>query len=212
MDKKQIILIGGGGHCKSCIDVIEQTGQYEIAGIIDLPHKLGQRTSGYEVIGNDADIERFASQGFCFVITMGQVKSAAPRKRLFEHLKQIDAAIESIISPRAYLAKGVTIGEGSIVMHGVHVIESVKIGANCILNTACTVEHDAVVGNHCHISTHAIVNGECAVGDECFIGSNSVISNQISVASQCVIGAGSVVAKNIYEQGTYVGNPARKIL
>lgn len=35
--KEQIILIGGGGHCKSCIDVIEQEGKYQIAGIVDLP-------------------------------------------------------------------------------------------------------------------------------------------------------------------------------
>ena len=33
---KKIILIGGGGHCKSCIDVIEQEGKYRIAGIVDM--------------------------------------------------------------------------------------------------------------------------------------------------------------------------------
>ncbi len=27
--------MGGGGHCKSCIDVIEQEGKYKIAGIVD---------------------------------------------------------------------------------------------------------------------------------------------------------------------------------
>ena len=33
--KKNIILIGGGGHCKSCIDVIEAEDKFEIAGIVD---------------------------------------------------------------------------------------------------------------------------------------------------------------------------------
>jgi hypothetical protein len=28
-----IVLIGGGGHCKSVIDVIEQQGEYKIVGI-----------------------------------------------------------------------------------------------------------------------------------------------------------------------------------
>jgi len=48
--KEKIILIGGGGHCKSCIDVVEQQGKYQIAGIVDLPEKLHQKLLGYEVI------------------------------------------------------------------------------------------------------------------------------------------------------------------
>ena len=35
-----IILIGGGGHCRSAIDVIEQDSQFRIVGIIDKPEKL----------------------------------------------------------------------------------------------------------------------------------------------------------------------------
>ncbi|MBI4309254.1 MAG: acetyltransferase, partial [Candidatus Omnitrophica bacterium] len=35
MVKKNLILIGGGGHCKSCIDVIESENKFKIAGIVD---------------------------------------------------------------------------------------------------------------------------------------------------------------------------------
>lgn len=51
--KEKIILIGGGGHCKSCIDVIEQQGEYQIAGIVDMPKNLYQKVVGYEVIATD---------------------------------------------------------------------------------------------------------------------------------------------------------------
>ena len=37
--KEKIILIGGGGHCRACIDVIEQEGRFTIAGIVDVPEK-----------------------------------------------------------------------------------------------------------------------------------------------------------------------------
>ncbi len=33
MDK--IILVGAGGHARSCIDVIELTGFYKIAGLVE---------------------------------------------------------------------------------------------------------------------------------------------------------------------------------
>ena len=48
---KKIILVGGGGHCKSVIDVIEQEGKFKIAGIIDRPNLLGSKILGYKFIG-----------------------------------------------------------------------------------------------------------------------------------------------------------------
>ena len=53
--KEKIILVGGGGHCKSCIDVIEQEGAYQIAGVVDVPEKLHQKILGYEIIATDDD-------------------------------------------------------------------------------------------------------------------------------------------------------------
>ena len=54
---KEIILIGGGGHCKSVIDVIEQQGHFSISGIVDKPELFGTDVLGYPVIGNDSDLE-----------------------------------------------------------------------------------------------------------------------------------------------------------
>ncbi len=50
MSKPKLILIGGGGHCKSCIDVIEQEDKFEIAGILDVPEKKGERILNYEIL------------------------------------------------------------------------------------------------------------------------------------------------------------------
>ena len=54
--KEDLILIGGGGHCKSCIDVIELEDKYRIAGIVDLPEKLGQFLMGYSYLAVDDDL------------------------------------------------------------------------------------------------------------------------------------------------------------
>jgi FlaA1/EpsC-like NDP-sugar epimerase len=55
MIKPKIILIGAGGHCRSCIDVIEQQDRFEILGIVD---KAGQDEPsgvlGYPLIGTVA--------------------------------------------------------------------------------------------------------------------------------------------------------------
>ena len=43
MKSKPLVLIGGGGHCKSCIDVIEASDQFVIKGILDIEPKLGEK-------------------------------------------------------------------------------------------------------------------------------------------------------------------------
>ena len=68
--KNSLILIGGGGHCKSCIDVVEQEGCYTIAGILDKAEMVGTHVLDYPVIGTDEEIARLA-QNHCFLIQRG---------------------------------------------------------------------------------------------------------------------------------------------
>ena len=87
---KKIFLIGGGGHCRSCIDVIEScTNQYEINGIFDLPEKLGEKIFGFQIIGSDEDIEKYIEDDHYFLITVGQIKSPSLRVNIFDRLKKI---------------------------------------------------------------------------------------------------------------------------
>jgi len=209
--KDNLILIGGGGHCKSCIDVIEGTALFHIAGILDLPEKKGAKVLNYEVIGSDEEIPQFVDQGYTFLITLGQIRSAKVRKNLFHRLQALNAKIATIYATGAYVSRYAKLGPGTIVMHGVMINAGATIGENCILNTGCTIEHDVQIGSHCHISTQAVINGDCKVGDEVFIGSNATLLSQVEVGSQVIIGAGSLLLKTVFTQGTYVGNPAKFI-
>lgn len=209
--KKNIVLIGGGGHCKSCIEVIESTGIYNIIGILDLPSELGKKVLGYEVIGNDDDYLRYREEGCCFLITAGQIKSAGLRRRIFCKLESIGAEIETVIASTAKVSINAKIRKGTIVMHQSFINAGVNIGENCIINTRALVEHDTVIGSHSHLSTNAVVNGDCKVGNEVFIGSASCIANGITLNDNVVIGSGSNVIRNIISEGVYLGNPAKKI-
>jgi len=211
MKMKKIILIGGGGHCKACIDVIESDGKYQIEGILDLPEKLGEQILNYKVIGKDGDISKFAKQGFSFLITVGHLGNSNLRIKLFKEVKKLGGVLPVIISPSAITSKYATIQEGTIVMHQVIVNADARIGVNCIINNKALIEHDAEIGNNTHISTGAIVNGACKVGENVLVGSASVIKHLISVKANTIIGAGSVVVKDIKESGVFVGCPAKKI-
>jgi len=191
--KPKILLIGGGGHCKSIIDVIEAEGTYTIAGIIDQKECIGQKVLGYEIIGCDDDLEELFIHSKHAVITVGQIKSPDIRIKIFNTLKSIGYQLPAIISPFAYISKHSTIDEGTIIMHHALINVGVKIGRNCIINSKALIEHDATIEDHCHISTGAIVNGGTVVGQGTFFGSNAVSKEYAIVAEKSFIKAGSVV-------------------
>ncbi|HUH18007.1 NeuD/PglB/VioB family sugar acetyltransferase [Albibacterium sp.] len=202
--KESIILIGGGGHCKSCIDVIEQEGKYRIAGIIDIKEKAGQTLLGYPFIGTDDDLPLLVGKYKNALITVGQIKSAVLRIKLYNYLKELNAFLPVILSPLAYLSKHALVEEGSIIMHHALINAEACIGANNIINSKVLIEHEAILGNHCHVSTSSKINGQVIIGDECFIGSGVTIANNIEIANKVIIPAGTTVFKSIKKSGIYI--------
>ena len=205
--KRPLILIGGGGHCKSVIEVAE-SADYEIKGILDMPDEVGKEVlPGHKVIGTDDEIPQYVEE--CdFIITVGFIKNPALRIKLYNKVKAAGGRLATIIASTAHVSKYAELGEGTVIMHHAFVNAGAKIGDNCIINTFVNIEHDAEVGNQCHISTGTMVNGECKIGENCFIGSQSVCANCIDIASDIIVGAGSVVRKSIRVKGIYAGNPA----
>ncbi|MBL4652674.1 MAG: NeuD/PglB/VioB family sugar acetyltransferase [Flavobacteriales bacterium] len=208
--KTEIILIGGGGHCKSVIDVIEFTELYQIIGILDVVEKMGNVVSGYKIIGSVELIPELLEKGSSFCISLGQMKSSEKRVKYFELISNLGGDLPVIISPKATISKNVLIGSGTVIHHNCVLNTESIIGKNCIVNTGAVIEHESKVGNHCHVSTGAYVNGQCVIGEGVFIGSKSVVSNNVHISNNSVIGVGSVVVKSIENTGVYFGNPAIK--
>lgn len=203
---KPLILVGGGGHCKSVIEVAESVG-YDVLGVLDMPEDGGKPILDTKVIGTDDDIPSFVDRAE-FVITVGFIKNPATRIKLYNRIKEAGGKLATIVASTAYVSKYATLGEGTVVMHQSFVNAGAIVGNNVILNTFTNIEHDAVIGDQCHISTGVMVNGDCKVGNNCFIGSQSVLANGITVGDDIIVGAGSFVRKSIAEKGIYSGNPA----
>ncbi|MFD1551236.1 acetyltransferase [Putridiphycobacter roseus] len=210
MNKKAIILIGGGGHCKSCIDVIESTNEFEIAGIVDSQLALGETVFGYPVLGKDEDLATLRKKYEHALITVGQIRSAKVRIKIFELLQSLEFNLPNIVAATAHIGKNVQLGQGTIVMHQVLVNSDTTIGDNCIINSKALVEHDCKVGDHTHISTAATINGTVTIGSECFIGSRVSFVNNIDITDNVFIGINSTISKSITEPGMYLRNPVKK--
>lgn len=204
-----IILIGGGGHCLSCIDVIMLENRFEIIGILETSDKIGTMLSGIKIIGTDDDIPDLISRCHNFLITIGQIKSSEKRFNIYNMVKSYGGNFPVIISPKAYVSSSATIDEGSIIMHKSLINTRASIGKNCIINTGALIEHEVTIGDFCHISTQAVVNGQVFVGKNSFIGSNSVIANNLTLPDKVILAAGASLLRRPEKSGIYIGNPAR---
>jgi sugar O-acyltransferase (sialic acid O-acetyltransferase NeuD family) len=190
--KPNLVLIGGGGHCVSVIDIIENGNKFNILGILD-SNILENNILGYKILGDDNLIPELVNENTYFFITVGQIKSYSTRKKIAEILIENKAKLATIISTLAYVSQHATIGEGSIIMNGAFVNAKTTIGKNCIINTKSNVEHGVSIGDFCHISTCAVVNGDSVIGNGTFIGSNATISNDISIKENSIISAGKFI-------------------
>ena len=190
---KEIILIGGGGHCKSVIDVIEQEGKFQIIGIVDKPELLGVKVLGYPVIGNDSDLIGLSKKYRYALVTAGQIKSSSLRERLFKLAVKVGLTMPNVISPRAYVSKHAMIGQGTVIMHDALVNANAKIGENCIINSKALIEHDAIIEDFCHIATNAVINGTAIVRQGSFLGSGVITKQGVKVEKNSFIKAGSLV-------------------
>ena len=81
--QREIILVGAGGHARSCIDVIEQLGSYKIAGLIGVQEEVGDRFMGYQILGTDEDLPTLSRKYRNAIITVGQIHLPDVRKRLY---------------------------------------------------------------------------------------------------------------------------------
>jgi len=204
---KPLLLVGGGGHCHACIDVIEAVGAFRIQGIVQRADEERSPVLGYPVIGSDNDLVRLLESTPSALVTVGQISSPDVRVALHDLLVELGACLPPIISPTSYVSSHSSIGDGTIVMHGAIVNALASVGRNCIVNSQTLIEHDAVVGNHCHVSTGARVNGGVNIGPGTFIGSGAILRDGVRIGANCIVGAGTTVLRDLPDETKYLGMP-----
>ena len=193
----KLLLIGGGGHCRSAIDVIEAGGRFSISGVVEAKRGGEDTVCGYPIVGVDSDLPKLLEGCSDALVTIGQIKTSSPRSIAFANLKSLGANLPVVAAPTSQVSARADLGEGTMVMHMAIVNSFARVGKNVIVNTRSLIEHEASIGDHCHIATSATINGNVTVGSHSFIGSGAVIKNGVKIGRGCIIGAGTYVSTDI---------------
>lgn len=207
----KILLVGGGGHCKSVLDSLLLQEQYSEIGIIDLKENIGKEILGIKIIGCDDDLEKLYHHGYNYAfVSLGSVGNPLHRIELFDLLHQIGFCIPNIIDPSATISQNVTLENGIYIGKNAVVNAGVSIKMGSIINTSSTLEHDCHIDKFVHVAPGAVLCGNVCVGENTHIGAGSMVKQMIRIGSNTIIGMGSVVLKDIGNGITAYGNPCKE--
>lgn len=194
----KLVLIGGGGHCKSVLDTILRINFYDDIVITDPNIKPGTEILGKKVVGSDDCLEKLFNNGYKDAfITVGQVMTSDIRQRLWENASSIGFNFPAICDPSAVVSPSAIISQGVYIGKNTVINAEVVLSENCIINNGAIIEHDAKIGCFTHIAVGAIICGEVIIGDNTLIGAGSTIIQCLNVGNSSIIGAGSTVIRNI---------------
>ncbi|MDR3594089.1 acetyltransferase [Clostridium sp.] len=208
---EKIILVGGGGHCRSIIDSINNLKQFDIVGIVDKkPNEcIGL---GVDIIGSDEQLNWLYKSGIKNAfIGVGSVGNPSIRIKLYRMLKNLGYSFPKIIDKTAIVSPIAIIDEGVFVGKGAIVNAKAVIAKQCIINSGAIVEHDCNIGEFVHLAPGATLSGGVNIGKRTHIGTNSTIIQNINIGNDVIVGAGSVIVKNIRANAKVYGNPGREI-
>lgn len=207
MSSEKLVLIGGGGHCKSVLDTVIRLNRFSEIVITDCSISVGKMILGCKVVGNDDIFPELFDRGFKYAfITIGSIKSTDKRREVFLKAKKIGFSFPVIIDPSALVADSALIAAGVFIGKNAVVNADVMIGDMAIINTGAIIEHDCRIGAFTHISVGAVVCGGAEIERDVFVGANATVIQGVKIEADSIIGAGSIIYKDVPDNSTIVGN------
>lgn len=201
--KKNVVIIGAGGHGKVVADIVQCSGD-SVVGFLDDAKMPKESYEGFRYLGKVSEYYKYKDA--FFVIAIGNSNIREKIANQLENIKWYKA-----IHPKAVISKlDTVIEEGTVIMANAVINPGVRIEKHCIINTGAIIEHDNSIEAYSHISVGAKLAGTVKIGSHTWIGIGATVSNNVEICGKCMIGAGAVVVQNIIESGTYIGIPAKK--
>ena len=209
---KKLLLIGGGGHCRSVLDSILTLGEYSEVGIINKnKNNYVDNILGIPIIGCDEDLFKLYHDGYHYAfVAVGSIGKPLLRIKLYKMLEKIGFGIPNVIDTTAVIGRQVKMGKGIFIGKNAVINVGTSVGKGSIINTGSVVDHDCIINQFCHIAPGTVLCGEVEIGENTHIGAGSVIKQQIKIGSNTIIGMGSVVLKDIKDNVIAYGNPCKE--
>lgn len=204
-----LAVYGAGGNGKSVMDIAENVNQrshfWEKLMFVDDVVQT-DNVLGFEVMPFAAFSQKYApTDEVEFVVSLGTPKD---RKLVFERLDAAGYRFAQAVHPDAFISPSVKLGRGVIIAPCTILAEAV-VGDNTIIYPEAMIGHNVELGNHNLVSARTFIGGYVQTKECAYIGALAALRDRITVGSNSVIALAAAVFKNVPDNCTAIGNPAR---
>lgn len=210
---RDLLVIGSGGLGRELLWHIERINgiskEWNILGIIDDDKsKKDMIFRGHTVLGGCEELTKYPE---AYVVCA--VGAASVRKKIIDKVMAINpnTKFATIIDPSVIMSDSVKIGKGVVICASCVITVDVNIGDFTIINNACTIGHDAFLEDFVTLYPSVNVSGNTKIGACSELGVGMQIIQGKSIGKNTIVGAGAVVIRDLPDNCTAVGCPAKPI-
>jgi sugar O-acyltransferase (sialic acid O-acetyltransferase NeuD family) len=206
----RVIVIGASDQGRQTIDIIEESGNAAVVGVLDRRRASADRVAGYPVLGSDDELVAAAvsTDASAFIVAIGE-NFTRYRVLTREMARCPDLEPYRALHPSAVLARDAVVGPGSIVMAGVVVGNGCRVGTGALLGTRASLDHDCGLGDFASLAPGVTTGGHVEIGDRTALGLGANVIHGTTIGADTVVGAGALVVDDLTECVVAYGVPAR---
>lgn len=205
-----LLIYGAGSQAKELYDLIMRNTPEKYKKIFYIDDYREEGTEFYfgETIHGDSISERFkdSKEDLEGIVAVGEPMAREILTRRFE---DIGIKLTTLIDKTSIVSPTAVIEEGTIICEYSTIHSNAEIGRGVLIQSFCDIGHDIRIGDFSVVSAGFSPGGGSKFGNRVFIGMNVSVKEKISVGDGAIIGMGSAVFKDVPENSTVIGNPAR---
>lgn len=212
---RDIVILGTGGCARELQWLLEENNslaeneqeKWNILGFVEPVAEPGVLVNDLPVYTDTWLLEQ---NGLAVACGLGE---AQIRRKVVNSLlaKNPTLRFPTLISKQAQVGPRVEIGRGCIICAGVIVTCNIKIEEFVTINIGSVITHDVRIGAFTQINPSTNVSGGVRIGAGVQIGTGVKIIPKVKIGDNAILGAGAVVIKDIPENCTAVGCPAKVV-
>lgn len=203
-----IIVAGTGGQASVLLDACT-AGHIPVAGIILASEDVPLEKFKVPVLGG---LERLSDPDFLRAHTIAIGTGDGSMRRGFARtIADHGGSLATIIHPASTVSLSARIGEGTMLAAGSVVGPNATVGRFCIVNTCASIDHDNVLEDGVNLSPGVHFAGNVTCREDAFVGTGAVAIPGVRIGRRAIVGAGATVTKDVPDDTTVVGTPARPI-
>ena len=208
---KQLIIIGAGGYGREAFTQAKQSigygKEFIIKGYLDSHVGALDDFDGYPpVLGSIEDYTIVESD--VFICAIGKVSI---RRKTVKEILEKGGEFINLIHQSCTIGDNVTLGRGIFMSYDVIVSNDTKIEDYALINSRAIIGHDCRIGAYSLVGVSSFLAGSVTTMEDVTVHPNASIMQGITLYDGAKVGLGSVVVKDVKEDTTVFGNPAKVI-